>query len=390
MKPMDWRDECAPRNRMRYVSVGKDATEVAAIGVGCMGLGGYFNIDHSTDAETAANLRAAFDLGMTFVDTAEVYAAGHSEELVGQAIAGRRNEIYLATKVSPEHLKYADVISAAENSLKRLRVDCIDLYQVHWPNPTIPIDETMSALAHLVRAGKIRHIGLSNFSLKELKTAAACLGGETIAAVQVEYNLFDRSIEQTLLPYCREHGVAVIGYSPLDQGHICGGPRRRAALEEIGRRYGCSAAQLALAWLIRQPGVLVIPKAAKLTHAQANAAAARFEIDDEDAAAIDRLTAYAPVEVPVDRIRVVPDDAEQRKVYRTAEEARANIYGAAPSPLELAREMQAGEMLKTVRVRAFSDPEGRYDYDLIEGRIRYWGWVLAFNGERPIPVLVRE
>lgn len=374
----------------RRVAVGGDSTQVPAIGVGCMGLGGYFAADNSSDAETVANLRLALDLGMTFVDTAEVYAAGHSEELVGQAIKGRRDEIYLATKISPEHLRRSDLIAAAEASLRRLNVDCIDLYQVHWPNPDVPIGETMDALGDLVRAGKIRHIGLSNFSLKELEAARSCVGDGGIAAVQVEYNLFDRSIEQNLLPYCRQHGIAVIGYSPLDQGHICGGPDRRAALDKIAAGYGCSPAQLALAWLIRQPGVLVIPKAAKPEHARANAAAGAITIGDEDAAAIDRLTAYEPVEVPVDRIRVVPDDAAQRKVYRTAEEARANIYGATPSPLELARDMQAGEFLKTVRVRPMADPEGRYDYDLIEGRIRYWGWVLAFEGKRPIPVLVRR
>lgn len=375
---------------MPTVALGPEAVAVPAIGVGCMGLGGYYSTVTDADAEAAACLGLALDLGMTFLDTAEVYGSGHSEEIVGRAIAGRRDAVYLATKVSPEHLRRADLIAAAEASLRRLGVDHVDLYQAHWPNPEVPIDETMAAMADLVRAGKVRHIGLSNFSVKEIEAARACLGDGAIATLQVEYNLFDRSVETTLLPYCRRHGIAVIGYSPLDQGQICGGPTRRAALEEIARGYGCSAAQLALAWLIRRPGVLVIPKAAKPDHVRANAAAGALALSDADADAIDRLTAFAPVEVPVDRIRVAPDDAHGRQVYRTIEEARANHLAMAPSPMDLARQMRAGDLLKTVRVRPLSDPEGRYDYDLIEGRVRYWGWVLAFEGERPIPVLARE
>ena len=375
---------------MRYRTIGADQTRVPAVGIGCMGLGGYFAPDPSMDAETVATLRLAFDQGMTLVDTAEGYAVGHSEELVGQAIKGRRHNIYVATKVSPEHLCRTDLITSVEASLKRLCTDWIDLYQVHWPNPKVPIDETMGALEALVRAGKIRHIGLSNFSLKELQNAQSCLGDEAIAAVQVEYNLFDRSIERVLLPYCQEHGIAVVAYSPLDQGHICGGPQRCARIEPVAKRNDCTVAQLALAWLIQKPDVLAIPKAAKPAHAISNAAAGDIELSPGDIAAIDRLTADNLVKVSVDCIRAVSDDDGQRKVYRTIEEARANIYGFTPSPMELACEMRAGGFLKPIRVRPALDLECGYQYDLIEGRIRYWAWVIAFDGQRDIPVLVRE
>ena len=375
---------------MRYKSIGSDNTVVPAIGVGCMGLGGYFNPDTSADKEVVNTLRLAFDHGMTFVDTAEVYAGGHCEELVGQAIKDRRHEIYVATKVSPENLYAVALINAAEASLKRLQTDYIDLYQVHWPSPKIPIEESIAALESLVKAGKIRHIGLSNFSLKELQAAKGCLKNETLAAAQVEYNLFDRSIESAVLPYCQEQGIAVIAYSPLDQGHICGGSHRRAMLEPIGARHNVTVAQLALAWLIQHDRVLVIPKASKTAHVMTNAAASNIELSDEDVSAISYLTAGSLVEVPVNCIRVADDASRQRNVYRNVEEARANIYGFTPSPVELAREMQAGELLKAVRVRHTNDPESGYDYDLIEGRIRYWAWVIAFDGNRDIPVLVRE
>jgi diketogulonate reductase-like aldo/keto reductase len=375
---------------MRYKAIGSDKTVVPAIGVGCMGLGGYFNSDTSEDKEVVNTLRLAFDHGMTFVDTAEVYAGGHCEELVGQAIKDCRHEIYVATKVSPENLYPADLINAAEASLKRLQTDYIDLYQVHWPNPKIPIEESIAALESLMKAGKIRHNGLSNFSLKELLRVQSCLNQETIAAVQVEYNLFDRSIEADLLPYCQEKIITIIAYSPLDQGHICGGPHRYEMLAPIATRYNCSVAQLALAWLIRQPGVMVIPKSIKPTHVIANAGASDIELSDMDAEKIGHITARNLVEIPIDRIRVVDDASAQRQVYRTVDEARANIYGFSPSPVELAYDMRAGDLLKAVRVRRTIDPTCGSDYDLIEGRIRYWAWVIAFEGKRDIPALVRE
>lgn len=352
-----------------------------------MGIGGQFIPDFKSDQDAVAILRLAFDQGMTLVDTAEVYASGHSEELVAGAIEGRRDYIYVATKVSPENLSSGRLTKSLEGSLKRLRTDRVDLYQVHWPNPQVPIQETMETIGALVKAGKVRHIGISNFSLHELKKAESCLGISSLAAVQVEYNLFDRSIEHAFLPYCQQQGITVVAYSPLDQGHICGGPNGVSKLASIAERYNCSAAQLALAWLIRQPGVVVIPKAAKFEHVLANAAAGEIELSPEDSRTIDRITASSLVDVPVDSIRVVAED-EQRKVYRTLEEAKANIHGLTPSPMELARQIISGEFLKAVRVRPTPDPG--YKYDLIEGRLRYWAWVIAFDGKRDIPVLVRE
>jgi aryl-alcohol dehydrogenase-like predicted oxidoreductase len=375
---------------MRYKTIGSDKTLVPAIGIGCMGLGGYFTPDTSADQDIVKTLHLAFDYGMTFVDTAEVYAGGHSEELVGRAIKDRRHKVYVATKVSPEHLYAADLIAAAEASLKRLQTDYIDLYQVHWPNPKIPIEESIDTLESLVKAGKIRHIGLSNFSLKELQNSRRCLRKETIAAVQAEYNLFDRSIENALLPFCHENNITVIAYSPLDQGHICGGPHRCEMLAPIARDYNCSVAQLALAWLIRQSGVMVIPKAVKTDHVISNAKASDIELSDVDAEEIGHITSRNLATIPIDRIRVVDDTSTQRQVYRTVEEARANIYSFSPSPVELADDMRLGDLLKAVRVRRTSEPAGAYDYDLVEGRIRYWAWVIAFDGKRNIPALVRD
>jgi aryl-alcohol dehydrogenase-like predicted oxidoreductase len=375
---------------MRYKTIGSDKTLIPAIGVGCMGFGGYFTADTSTDQEAVRILHLAFDHGMTLVDTAEVYAAGHSEELVGKAIKDRRHKVYVATKVSPENLGSNDLIAAAESSLKRLQTDYIDLYQIHWPNPKISLEESIGTLELLVRQGKIRHIGFSNFSLRELRIARGCLKKETMAAVQTEYNLFDRSIEKDLLPYCHNENITLIAYCPLDQGNICGGPRCYQMLAPLAEYYDCSVAQLALAWLIQKPGVVVIPKALKQDHVIANAMAGDIKLSDEVVEEIGRLTAKNLIEIPIDRIRVADDASTQRRIYRTLEEARANIHGFAPSPAELADDMRSGELLKAVRVRKINKPSASYDYELIEGRIRYWAWVIAFEGKRDIPVLIRE
>lgn len=372
---------------MRYKSIGSDRQSVSAIGVG-MGLDANPNRDPAHE-EYAEVLRLAFDLGMTFVDTAEIYGAGQSEEVVGRAIKGRRDEIYLATKVSPKHLGRDALIRAADRSLSRLGVSEIDLLQTHWPNPQIPINETMAGLDALMQAGKVRHIGLGNVSRKELDEAEACLGKDSIASVQVEYNLFDRSIEEDLLPYCQARGTAVIAYSPLDQGMLCGNPGGRDKLAQIARHYDCTAAQVALAWLIGQDGVFATPKARQPDHVRQNVAAAAIDLSDDHVEEIRRSTAPRKVDVPVVKIRVVPDDAPYRQVYRTLDEARRNIYGLTPSPADLATALRNGDFLKPVRVRPSAQPND-CDYELVEGRVRYWAWVIAFEGKRDIPVLVRE
>jgi aryl-alcohol dehydrogenase-like predicted oxidoreductase len=371
-------------------TVGQEKASVPAIGIGSMGVGGYFAADRSADEQAIETLRYAFDLGMTLVDTAEGYASGHSEELVGKAIASHDREVFVATKVSPEHLSRAAILQSAESSRERLGVGQIDLLQVHWPNPRIPLEETMAALDFLVQSGTVRAIGLSNFSLRELKDAQRYLGTRKIAAVQVEYNLFDRTIEREYLPWCIEQGISVIAYSPLDQGQICGGPKKRALLEPVAERIGCSLGQLALSWIVGHPGVLAIPKAARREHVALNAAAGEIALSPRDAAEVDSATSASLVEVPVNRIRAVPDDTGQRTVYRTVEEALANASGFVPSPSELAAQMRSGELLKAVRVRPAASGTPGYDYDLVEGRIRYWAWVIAFDGQRDIPVLVRE
>ncbi|MBA7574009.1 hypothetical protein ES708_15811 [subsurface metagenome] len=309
---------------------------------------------------------------------------------MGRAVEEIRENVFIATKVSPEHLSYNALLKSAEGSLHRLKTDYIDLYQVHWPNPKILISETMRAMERLLKEGKIRYVGVSNFSLKELKKAQAALSEDEIVSIQVEYNFFDRTIENSILPYCECEGITTIAYSPLDQGKIASGGKRIKALRKIANKYNRSMAQVALNWLISHPSVITIPKATNPAHIKENAAVTDFELLDEDFREISKIFTQECVYVPVNRIRVILGGQGNRQVYQTVEEAIENKLGFVPSPLDLAHDIQKGEVLKPVRVIRSTYKTSNYDFDLIEGRIRYWAWVIAHNGEKPIPVYIRD
>ncbi len=375
---------------MKYKDLGKKHTKIPAIGQGCMGIGGYLSKDSLQDDNQIKALRLGIELGMTFIDTAEGYGKGHSEEIVGRAMKGIRDRVFIATKVSPEHLSYDALLRSAEGSLRTLKTDYIDLYQVHWPNPKVLINETMRAMERLLREGKIRYIGVSNFSLRELKETQAAISEVEIVSVQVEYNFFDRTIEDSILPYCESEGITTIAYSPLDQGKIASGEERIKRLKMIAGKYNRTMAQVALNWLISHPSVIAIPKATNPDHIKENAFSADFELSDEDFRDISKIFAQECVYVPTDRIRVIIGGQGNRQVYQTVEEAIENKLGFVPSPVDLAQDICKGEVLKPVRVTRSADKTGKYDYDLIEGRIRYWAWAIAYSGEKSIPVYIRD
>ena len=239
--------------------------------------------DRSCRAAEVAALRLGLDLGMTLIDTAEMYAEGGSEEVVGEAIAGRRDEVFLVSKVYPHNASHTGVPAACARSLRRLKVNCLDLYLLHWPGST-PIQETVEAFERLKDAGKIKAWGVSNFDVDEMEALpSGC------ATNQVLYNLGARGIEFDLLPWCRERAMPVMAYSPVGQG---GRLLRDPALQAVAERHGVTPAQVALAWTLRSPGVVTIPKASDPVHVRENAAAAAIALSADDLAALD--TAFPP------------------------------------------------------------------------------------------------
>jgi diketogulonate reductase-like aldo/keto reductase len=240
-------------------------------------------------AEEVAALRLGLDLGMTLIDTAEMYGSGGAEEIVAEAIQGRRDEAFLVSKVLPENATRRGTIAACERSLKRLKTDRIDLYLLHWRgSPALP--ETLEGFAALARDGKIRHWGVSNFDTEDMAELVALAGGEAVASNQVLYNLARRGIEHDLMPWCRTRGIPIMAYSPIEQGRML----KHKALGAVAARHGATPAQVALAWLLCQDGVIVIPKARAAAHVRENRNALDVELSAADLAALDR--AFPPPE----------------------------------------------------------------------------------------------
>lgn len=222
-------------------------------------------------------LRLGLDLGMTLVDTAEMYGDGDAEELVGEAIRGRRDEVFLVSKVLPSNARAGDTVRACEASLRRLGTDRLDLYLLHWRGPTA-LDETLEGFAELVDAGKIRHWGVSNFDRDDLEELVGVTGGEAAATDQVLYNLSRRGVECDVLPWCQDRALPIMAYSPLEQGRLLDHP----ALLEVAARHDATPAQVALAWVLRHDLVVTVPKAGTPAHVRQNCGALELELTEED------------------------------------------------------------------------------------------------------------
>lgn len=254
-----------------------DGTEVPALGQGTWHMG-----EAGADrARQAAALRLGLDLGMRLIDTAEMYAEGGAESVVAEAIAGRRDEVFLVSKVYPHNAGGRKLVAALERSLARLRTDTLDLYLLHWRG-SVPLADTVEAMERMRAAGKIRRWGVSNLDVDDLEELGPALAD--CATDQVLYNLEHRGPEFDLLPFCARQGMPVMAYSPVGQG---GALLRNPALQAVAARLGATPAQVAIAWTLRQPGVVSIPKAADAAHVRLNAAAAALRLGPEDLAALD-------------------------------------------------------------------------------------------------------
>ncbi|MBI5912204.1 MAG: aldo/keto reductase [Betaproteobacteria bacterium] len=240
-------------------------------------------------ADEVAALRHGLSLGVTLIDTAEMYGDGEAERIVADAVGARRDEVFIVSKVLPENSSRRGTIAACERSLKRLKTDRIDLYLLHWRGSP-PLGDTLAAFDELMKAGKILAWGVSNFDLGEMEDVARLSNG--CATNQVLYNLSRRGIEFDLMPWCRKRGIPIMAYSPIEQGRILD----RAVLREVGARHRATPAQVALAWLTRQAGVITIPKAGSKAHVEEDLAALDLKLSKNDLATLDR--AFPPPKEP--------------------------------------------------------------------------------------------
>lgn len=263
---------------MEFKELGRTGVKVPEIGLGTW--------EYKGGVEP---LRKGLDLGASLIDTAEIYG---TESIVGEAIQGRRDRILLATKVSGANLRYDDVLRSAAKSLKRLGTDSIDLYQVHWPNPAVPIRETMRAMETLIEEGRVKFIGVSNFSVGEMEEAQGALKNHRIVSNQVVYSLLEREIEQELLPYCEKNEITVMAYSPLARGVLTSKSliRRQKAmtrLDQMAREVGKTTAQVALNWCISRPTVIAIPKSDRVERVIEDCKASGWRLSREQLQALD-------------------------------------------------------------------------------------------------------
>jgi diketogulonate reductase-like aldo/keto reductase len=251
------------------------AEEIPALGVGTWGMAEH---PGRRAAEIAA-LQTAVDLGLTVIDTAEMYAGGGAEELVAEALGNRRREIFLVSKVLPQHATRRGTVSACEATLRRLHTDHLDLYLLHWRG-AVPLHETLAAFEALGRQGKIRHWGVSNFDVDDMQELVSVTADAEshVASNQVLYNLTRRGIEYDLLPWCRKRRISVMAYSPIERGRLA----KDATVKAMATRLDATAAQVALAWVLRQQGVIAIPKAAQVEHVRENRGALDIALSSDD------------------------------------------------------------------------------------------------------------
>lgn len=376
---------------MLYKTLGSTDLKISAIGQGATHVGSYARYDDYAVRERIKGWRIGIELGMNLIDTADMYGGGLSEELVGRAVKGIRDKVVLATKFNPRGGDTCSaILAAAEESLRRLDTDHIDLYQVHFPNPLIPVEPVVEALTRLMSDGKVRHVGVSNFSTEDMQEVRG-LFPPGIVSNQVEYNLVDRSPETEILPYCRQNRITMIAYSPLGQGNLPLVPASLQCLKAMAQKYRKSLFQLALRWVVSRPNVIALTKASDEGHIRENAAAAHFEIDPDDLAMIDGLATPEVVHVPADEISL--DSPDGRPTYISLEEALRNTADLIPSPEMMAQDMVRGKPPKPIRLTRFPDPRGRClyrldPYDFLGQLRKYWAWVIAYEKSRPIPALV--
>ena len=240
--------------------------------------------DRTRRAEEIATLQRGIELGMNLIDTAEMYGDGASERLVGEAIRGRRDQVFLVSKVYPHNAGRRGALAACERSLKRLGVDCLDLYLLHWRG-SVPLQETIEGFETLQAQGKIRHWGVSNLDTADMDELVGLAGGNRVAANQVLYNLSRRGIEWDLLPWCEARQIPLMAYSPIEQARLL----RQPGLRNLAAKHGVTPAQMALAWLLRQDGLIAIPKASSRQHLEENFAALKLSLDDAVLAELDQL-----------------------------------------------------------------------------------------------------
>lgn len=267
--------------------------KVPVLGQGTWG----FGEDPARRQDEIDALRFGIDVGMQLIDTAEMYGDGAAEQLIGEAIGGRRDQIFIVDKVLPQNATRKGTVAACERSLRRLATDRIDLYLLHWRG-AVPLEQTLAAFDDLIRAGKIRHWGVSNFDVADMEEVLDGAGGSAVASDQVLYNLTRRGVEYDLMPFCGQRNIPIMAYSPLEQGRLL----REPALQRIADAHSATPAQIALAWVLRKESLVAVPKAGTPEHVRQNRMALDIQLTRDELAALDHAFPPPAHAVPLEMI----------------------------------------------------------------------------------------
>lgn len=360
--------------------------ELNTIGLGT-GIGNYKKKYRYSEFLFKNYIKICKKYQIKFIDTSPVYGNGKSEKLLGKIMRNCRKDFFIATKLMPEMCYKNKVKISVMQSLKRLNTSYIDLLQIHWPNEKIPFEETISAMIELKKKGLINNIGLCNFSFEQIKKLIKKFKPKTFFSIQTEYNLFERSADKDLIPFCKKNDILLIAYSPLAQGKLANGKKQIQLLKILAKKYECDPSQIVLSWMASKKNIISIPNSSRIKNLCKNFESKSIFLEKKDLIKIDKICITRIKNINTNEINV--SDRYNRKVYKNIEEAKKNKFKMIPSPLELSKEIKKGNFLKPIRLKKIQKKKKSY-YDLTEGRLRYWSWVIAFNNKKPIPSLVWE
>jgi len=373
---------------MIYRNLGKTQAIISAIGQGSIGAGSRTNTSPEKIQRRIEVFLSGIKEGITFLDTGEDYEDGHAEEVLGKAIKGLRNRVFISGKFKPVNNTFLEVLRSAEMSLKRLNIDYFDLYQIQWPNPQVPLSETLGAMLKLVDQGKVRFLGVSNFTCSQLKEAVE-LSADKIVSIQTEYNLLNREVEKDILPYCQSLGLSLIAYSPLSRWNMSLKDNEKITLERICTKYAVTMPQIFLNWLISRKNIVALTQTMSIEHVKENARSVNFKLSSAEIEELNKVFLRQPVFIPTKSIRVLNYDVDEtHHIYLNLEDALKNKLNIQPSPVVIADELKQGLMLRPVELVVSKDKTGSYEYDLTHGRMRYWAWIIAYGEKKPIPAYI--
>lgn len=346
------------------------------------GIGGYNKKINYNKRKFHKILDICHEKKIQIIDTSPAYGNGMSERLIGSFNKKKRQNFFLATKILPEMCSFKNVFKSVSLSLKRLKTKEIDLLQIHWPNPSIHFSETLDAMFELKRKKIVKFIGLCNYNFEQFKKIFSYYKAEHIDSLQLEYNLFERSLEKDFLPFCIKNNVSILAYSPLAQGKFANGIKQIEFLKSIAKNNNITLTQNVLSWLVKNKNIFAIPNTTNFENILENSASNSELISAND---FHKISNYCKTKIKKIDVKLVRN-FNKKKMFNNLRDAKANTLNLSPSPIELAKEIKNGIFLKPIRLK--QSKKKKYLYELTEGGLRFWSWIIAFGKNKKIPALV--